>query len=239
MQNRSWRLLDILGETSSFFSSRGLENPRLQAELLLADVLALRRLDLYLQFERQLTAAEVDAYREHVKKRLQRMPVQYITGEAGFRQLTLTVEAGVLIPRPETEVLVEAVLEHLAGCEAPLVLDLGCGSGAIAVAIAHEHATARLVAADLAPEALEATRRNAERSGVGERVTTVCGDLFAPLRAGNMPERFDAVVNCANWEAPSVTSALVGRGDSIIDSSICVAVITGFPAWLHFLMISF
>lgn len=195
MQQKSWKLLDILGETSSFFSSRGLENPRLQAELLLADVLDLRRLDLYLQFERLLTADEVDAYREHVKKRLQRMPVQYITGEAGFRQLTLDVSPEVLIPRPETEVLVGAVLEYLDGRAEPLVLDLGCGSGAIAVSIAHEHATARLVAADVAPRALEATRCNAERSGVGERVETVCGDLFEPLRGGDVPGRFDAIVS--------------------------------------------
>ena len=195
MQQRSWRLLDILGETSSFFSSREIENPRLQAELLLADVLDLRRLDLYLQFERLLTADEVDAYREHVKKRLQRVPLQYITGEAGFRQLMLEVSPGVLIPRPETEVLVEAVLECLDGRTAPRVLDLGCGSGAIALSIAHEHATARLVAADVAPEALETTRRNAERSGVSERVETVCGDLFEPLRRGGVPERFAAIVS--------------------------------------------
>jgi release factor glutamine methyltransferase len=195
MQKRPWRLLDILNETSRFFSSRGLDNARLQAELLLADVLALRRLDLYLQFERVLTPAEVDAYREHVKKRLQRIPVQYITGRAAFRNLELRVSSKVLIPRPETEMVVEVALEQLAGRTEPLILDLGCGSGAIALAIAHELTAARLVAADVSPKALEITCENAERCGVGERLTTLCGDLFAPLRAGGESIRFDAIVS--------------------------------------------
>ena len=195
MQKRSWKLLDILNETSSFFASREIENPRLQAELLLADVLEMRRRDLYLQFERLLTPDEVDGYREHVKKRAQRVPVQYITGEAGFRELMLTVREEVLIPRPETEMLVEVALEFLSSREEPLVLDLGCGSGAIALAIAGEHPTARLVAIDLSGEALAVTRENAERGEMAERVEMLCGDLFAPLRERVEEERFDAIVS--------------------------------------------
>ncbi|MBT4501043.1 MAG: peptide chain release factor N(5)-glutamine methyltransferase [Gemmatimonadetes bacterium] len=195
MQKRSWKLLDILNETSGFFASREIENPRLQAELLLADVLEVRRLDLYLQFERLLTPEEVDGYREHVKKRVQRVPLQYITGEAGFRELTLVVREEVLIPRPETEILVEIALEFLSSREEPLVLDLGCGSGAIALALASEHATARLVGIDLSAEALAVARENAERSEMTERVEMLCGDLFAPLRERAEQERFDAIVS--------------------------------------------
>lgn len=194
MQMRSWKLLDILNQTSSFFSSRGMENARLQAELLLADILGLRRLDLYLQFERQLIPAEVDAYREYVKQRLQNVPLQQITGEAAFRHLTFSVSKEVLIPRPETEILVEVALEYLADQTEPLVLDLGCGSGIIAVSIAHEHPTANLVAIDISEGALEVTRRNAERNGVGERLRVQLGDLFEPLHKDPGPEAFDAIV---------------------------------------------
>jgi len=195
MQKRTWRLLDILDQTSSFFAFKGLENPRLQAELLLADVLGLRRLDLYLQFERRLTTAEVDMYREHVRQRLQSVPVQYITGEAGFRQLTFAVSPEVLIPRPETEILVEVALARLASQPRPLILDLGCGAGVVAVSLAHEHPTARLVATDISPAAVEVTRQNAERSGVGDRLTMLCGDLFEPLQAFPDLERFDAILS--------------------------------------------
>ena len=100
MSGRSWRLLDILENTSRFFASKGLENARLQAELLLAAVLGVKRLDLYLQFERPLHRSEVDRYREYVRQRLQRVPVQYITGVAAFRHLELTRDACGVDPAP-------------------------------------------------------------------------------------------------------------------------------------------
>ena len=181
MTQSSWKLLDILNETSGFFLRKGLDNPRLQAELLLADVLAVRRVDLYLQFERLLTAAEVDAYRGHVRQRAQRRPLQYIVGSVGFRELDLAVREGVLIPRPETEVLVGVVLELLRDQESPRVADLGCGSGAIAIAVASEHGGARVTAVDVDPAAVALTADNAEAAGVAARVQVLQGDLFAPL----------------------------------------------------------
>ena len=124
-----------------------MENARLQAELLLAAVLGVKRLDLYLQFERPLHSSEVDRYREYVRQRLRRVPVQYITGVAAFRHLELTVTPAVLIPRPETEVLVDVALELLpAGGR---VLDLCCGSGAVALSLAQEAAAAEVVATDV------------------------------------------------------------------------------------------
>ena len=188
MSGRSWRLLDILENTSRFFASKGLENARLQAELLLAAVLGVKRLDLYLQFERPLHSSEVDRYREYVRQRLQRVPVQYITGVAAFRQLELTVTPAVLIPRPETEVLVDVALELLpAGGR---VLDLCCGSGAVALSLAQEATVAEVVATDVSAAALEVAKANSQRCGLAERVEWHCGDLFAPLHG---TEPFDLV----------------------------------------------
>ena len=179
MSGRAWRLLDILENTSQFFASKGLENARLQAELLLAAVLGVKRLDLYLQFERPLHRSEVDRYREYVRQRLRRVPVQYITGVAAFRHLELAVTPAVLIPRPETEVLVEVALELLP--EGGRVLDLCCGSGAVALSLAHEAAAAQVAAADVSAAALAAAKGNGLRCGLAERVEWHCGDLFAPL----------------------------------------------------------
>ena len=177
MRQRSWKLLDILEETSRFFEAKDLENPRLQAELLLAAVLDVKRLDLYLQFERPLHTKEVDTYRDYVRQRLQRVPVQYIVGVAAFRHLELSVTPDVLIPRPETEVLVDVALEHLpAGGRA---LDLCCGSGAIALALKQEAAEVEVVATDISEAALAVARANGERCALV--VEWLCGDLFAPL----------------------------------------------------------
>ena len=189
MSGRSWRLLDILENTSRFFASKGLENARLQAELLLAAVLDVKRLDLYLQFERPLHRSEVDRYREYVRQRLQRVPVQYITGVAAFRHLELGVTPAVLIPRPETEVLVDVALELLP--EGGRVLDLCCGSGAVALSLAQEAAATEVAAADVSAAALEVAKVNGQRCGLAERVEWYCGDLFAPL-CGTEP--FDLVV---------------------------------------------
>lgn len=188
MSGRSWRLLDILENTSRFFAAKGLENARLQAELLLAAVLGVKRLDLYLQFDRPLHPSEVDRYREYVRQRLRRVPVQYITGVAAFRHLELAVTPAVLIPRPETEVLVEVALELLP--EGGRVLDLCCGSGAVALSLAQEAASAEVVAADVSAAALEAAKANGQRCGLAGRVEWHCGDLFAPL-CGTEP--FDLV----------------------------------------------
>ncbi len=189
MNQRTWKLLDILEETSRFFDSRGLENGRLQAELLLAAVLDVKRLDLYLQFERPLLTNEVDLYRDYVRQRLQRMPVQYIVGSAAFRDLELSVTPDVLIPRPETEILVEEALQCLP--EGGRALDLCCGSGAIALSLALEMDSARVVAADISEAALRVAKANGERCGLAERVEWFCGDLFAPLVDS---EPFDIVV---------------------------------------------
>jgi len=179
--SRSWKLLEILEETSRFFTDRGIPDARLQAELLLADLLGLKRLDLYLQFDRPLHVEEVDRYRSYVRQRVKRVPLQYIVGTAAFRYLELSVTSDVLIPRPETEILVDIALEKLADLSAPHCLDLCCGSGAIALSLVHEHAEAFVTGSDLSQSAIAVSAANAQKWALEERVEWLCGDLFTTV----------------------------------------------------------
>jgi release factor glutamine methyltransferase len=142
------------------------DTARLDAELLLAHALGLSRIELYTEHDRPLNTAELDAYRAFVSRRSKHEPVAYILGEWGFRGLTLTVDRRALIPRPETEIVVERALAHLRGLDAPRVLDVGAGTGAIALAVADEHPGARVTAIDVSPDALELARENARRTGL-------------------------------------------------------------------------
>ena len=147
--SREWSLLEILNETTDFFLKSGIEEYRLHAELLLADVLGLNRLDLYLQFDRLITKSEVDLYREYVRKRVGGMPVQYVLGKTSFRYLDLVVTPDVLIPRHDTEILVDVALDYVGKLGVPKCLDLCCGSGAIALSIAYECKQAFIVGSDV------------------------------------------------------------------------------------------
>ncbi|HJP34326.1 MAG TPA: peptide chain release factor N(5)-glutamine methyltransferase [Candidatus Latescibacteria bacterium] len=191
-EERTWKLLDLLGEATGFLASKGLESSRLEAECMLAAALDVRRIDLYLQFERVLTAIEVEGFRSLVRQRLTGRPLQYITGDAGFRLLDLQVDERVLVPRPETEILVEEALDFLGEEPTGEILDVGCGSGAIAVSVARECEAARVLATDVSRPALAVARGNAERHGVAERIGFLCGDLLAPLLTG---ARFGAILS--------------------------------------------
>jgi release factor glutamine methyltransferase len=146
------------------------ETGRLDAELLLAHTLGRQRIELYTDFDRPLTAGELDAYRQLVARRSRHEPVAYILGEWGFRRLTLNVDPRALIPRPETEVVVERALSRLAGLERPQALDVGTGTGAIALAIADEHPSASVTAIDVSPDALALAAENAARTGLEIRL---------------------------------------------------------------------
>jgi release factor glutamine methyltransferase len=175
-----------LGEALRLAAARieaaGGATPRLDAELLLASTLGIARTDLYTSFDRTLTAAEVDAFEALVARRARGEPVGYILGEWGFRRLTLCVDRRALIPRPETETVVERALARLRGLEAPRVLDVGTGSGAIALAIAHEHPGSRVVAIDASEQALSLARANVERTGLDIELRR--HDFFTGLPAG-------------------------------------------------------
>ena len=170
-----WTVLKILQWTADYFSGKEIDSARLEAELLLAATLDLDRVGLYVNFERPLNSDELAAFRERVKRRAQREPVQYILGETEFWSLMFNVNPAVLVPRADTEVLVE---EALARIEGPVrVLDVGTGSGAIAIALAHEKPEIEVTALDCSESALEVARDNARRNGVAERVTCLVGDL--------------------------------------------------------------
>ena len=170
-----WTVLKILRWTADYFAGKGIDSSRLEAELLLAATLDLDRVGLYVNFERPLDAAELAAFRERVQRRAQREPVQYILGETEFWSLPFIVSPAVLVPRADTEVLVEEALARLA--DASQLLDVGTGSGAIAIALAHEKPQLLVTALDCSEPALEVARANAERNGVAERVTCLVGDL--------------------------------------------------------------
>jgi len=191
-------VLALLRTTSGFLSERGVAEPRLSAEHLLADALGCRRLDLYLRFDRPVAEPELAAYRAAVRRRVAGEPVPYITGRASFRGLELAVDRSVLIPRPETEILAGETLAWARGetelgrapAEGWSVLDVGTGSGAIALALAAElDGVRRVVGSDRSTAALAVARANAARLGA-ERTAFVAADALDAFR----PRSFDIVV---------------------------------------------
>jgi release factor glutamine methyltransferase len=191
----AWTILRLLSWTSEYFASHDIENPRADAEILLAHSLGLRRIDLYVQHDKPLTSEELTLFRGMVRRRGRREPVAYITGEKEFWSLPLKVTPEVLIPRPETECLVEAALEILSKdktARAGRVLDLGTGSGAIVLSLATERPHDVLVAVERSPAALAIARENAGRHGLASRIRFLKGDWFDPLDQG---ETFDLIVS--------------------------------------------
>jgi len=177
-------LVEVLGKTERWFRDKGVPSPRLDAELLLCHVLGLQRLQVYLQHDRPVTDAELDALRPYVKRRGDREPLAWILGHREFHNIDLLVEPGVLVPRPDTETLVEAALEWIPSDADPVyVADIGSGSGAIGLAVAHERPGVRLYAVDRAPVPLRLTRANVERLGLATRVAVLEGDLLDPIPA--------------------------------------------------------
>jgi len=184
----SWTLLKLLDWTTEFFTGKGIENPRLDAQLLLGHVLRLDRVELYLNFDRPLATEELDTIRPLIKRRGQREPLQYLIGTTEFWSLEFEVTPAVLIPRADTEILIEEALSR-AGEQGSL-LDVGTGSGVIAVSLATELPNWKITALDVSPEALIVATRNAANHGVSDRVEMVQGDLV------RLPEaRYDLIVS--------------------------------------------
>jgi release factor glutamine methyltransferase len=174
-----WTILAVLNWTTQRFAEQGLASPRLDAEVLLAHVLGYERIALYTRFDQPLVEAELTAYRELIRRRLHSEPVAYLTGRKEFWSLPFQVDRRVLIPRPETELLVEKALELTAERPPGALADVGTGSGAIACALKKERPDWRVLATDLAPGALTVARENAARLGLA--VEFLAGDLTAPL----------------------------------------------------------
>jgi len=195
---KAWTIRDLLKVTSDFLKQKDIEAPRLSAEVLLAHILSLNRVELYLRFDQPLHEEEISRYRALVKRRLNREPMQYITGSQEFWSLDFEVGPGVLIPRPESELLVETALSlHRAGriphAGQLRLLDLCTGCGALAVALAREIPDAAVWASDLSGDALATARLNAAKHGVAHRMEFLTGDLCQPARDRNLT--FDLIVS--------------------------------------------
>ncbi|MFW5870161.1 MAG: peptide chain release factor N(5)-glutamine methyltransferase [Candidatus Sumerlaeota bacterium] len=173
---------ELLNRSAAWLERRGCESARLDAELLLAETLGCSRLDLYVQWDRPVTEREKGHYRDLIRRRGDREPVAYILGRKEFYSLEFEVGPGVLVPRPETEFIVDEVLENTEENEEFRVADIGTGSGVIAVAIAVHRPKALVVATDVSAEAIGYARRNTEKHGVADRVGIRQGAFYEPLK---------------------------------------------------------
>lgn len=179
-----WTVRRLLEWTTAFFTRKAVDSPRLSAERLLAHVLQYPRIRLYTDYERPLNDKELSTFRALVQRAAEQEPIEYLTGTSHFFNLEFEVNRDVLIPRPDTETLVENVLQlsrNTAGMEAPRVLDLCTGSGCIAAAIGHHLKNAVVIAVDVCEKAVAIARRNVDRLGLTGRVTVEQGDLYEPL----------------------------------------------------------
>ncbi len=191
-----WTIGALLQWTSNFFTRNNIDEPRLSAELLLAHALGCNRMALYTRYEHVPTTEQTAAFRELVKRRRENTPVAYLIGRTSFFSFDLAVSPAVLIPRPDTETLVEQVIRivrQIPGWETPYILDLGTGSGCIAIALAKSLPGAQLVASDVSPEALTMARANADSLAVADRIRFIQGDLFAPLVQPPTPGAFHVI----------------------------------------------
>ena len=202
-----WTIRKLLTWTTQHFEKREVDAPRLTAEMLLAHVLKTTRVRLYVDIDRPLDKTELTAYRTLIERRLAGEPTQYLTGVREFYNRSFKVDPRVLIPRPETELLVEAALHALPKDAPGTALDVCTCSGCIAISLAAERPQATVFATDLSPDACTLARENAQALGVAERVTVLHGDLYAPLPPD---ARFDVVVSnppyIASREIPTLSA---------------------------------
>ncbi|MGQ0507871.1 MAG: peptide chain release factor N(5)-glutamine methyltransferase [Myxococcaceae bacterium] len=197
-----WTLRKLLTWTSSHFEKKGIDSPRLTAEILLAHLLKLNRVQLYIQLDKPLSKPELATFRALIERRIAGEPTQYLTGYKDFYNRRFTVDARVLIPRPETELLVDAVLRHLPKAQPAQVLDLCAGSGCVGLSIAGERPQVSVTATELSPDAAAVARLNAEQLKLP--LTLLEGDLFSPLPQGAL---FDVIVS----NPPYVRSAEIAK----------------------------
>jgi len=198
----TWTLLRLLRWTTNFFDEKGIDNPRLDAELLLAHCLELDRVGLYLNYDRPLSADDLDTIRPLVKRRGQREPLQYLMGSTEFWSLKFKVTPDVLIPRGDTEILVEEALSHAA--ETGDLLDVGTGSGAIVISLATELSDWQLTGLDISPQALRVARENVENHQLVQQIKLVEGNL------AELPQQqYDLIVSNPPYIASSEWDGLM------------------------------
>lgn len=200
----AWTVLRLVRWSGDYLEGKGVEAGRRDAEHLLASSLGMSRLDLYLQFDRPLTPEELGAFKPLLLRRAEREPLQHVLGSTGFRELELRVDARALVPRPETEELVEAVLEWVGAEERPepTALDVGTGGGAVALSLALEGPFGKVVGTDPSPDALELAAENREAADLEDVVELRAGSLYEPVAPG---ERFRVLVSNPPY---------IGRGEA-------------------------
>lgn len=205
-QELSWTIRRLIQWGSGWLLKQDIEQPRLDVELLLADSLGLTRMELFLDMERPLDQVELAAFKSRIKRRAEREPVAYILGKRDFWKHSFTVGPAVLIPRPETETLIESVLSIYDDREQPLnILDVGVGSGAILFSLLVEFGNAKGVGVDISPAALAVAEKNRDRLELGNRATLLNGDLTTPLAPDS---KFDLIVSNPPYIASTILSQL-------------------------------
>lgn len=207
MANGQQTVLEILNKTTAFFQKKGVPDPRLDAQYILAHGLGMKnRMDLYLNFEKPLTAAELDVLRPLVARRANREPLQHIVGDTSFRGFRIKCDPRALIPRPETEELVDLAKSRLEGIENPFIVEVGTGTGAIAISCAKEITGARVLATDISAEALSLAKENAEINQLASAANTLQfaqGDLLDAVTAD--------VLTCAGIAADAKINCLIAN----------------------------
>lgn len=187
--------LEILNQAVEKLRSEGIDRPRTNAELLLEAVLNVKKIDLYLNRDLILTPQQIEKYNQFIQERISGKPVQYIIGRTEFFGLEFEVNENVLIPRPETETLVEIVIARLRNSPQAKIIDLGTGSGAIAISLAKNLKDSFIFATDISADALTVAKTNAKKHSVEKRIDFLCGDLFEPLKNKNLEGSIDCVVS--------------------------------------------
>ena len=196
LAENTWTIMRLVQWTQGYFKRKDVDSPRLSAEVLLAHLLGYDRVKLYTNFDEVVADDRLASFRELVLKRGRGVPVKYLTGHAEFMSLDFIVTPDVLIPRPETELLVEKVLEFASDIPEPVIAEIGTGCGNIAVSLAVNLPGARIWATDISQKALTVAERNAERASVAEPIEFLCGHLYEPLTDSGSGGKFDII--CSN-----------------------------------------
>lgn len=184
MAEEIWTIGKILKWTEEYFAKAGIDTPRLDGEVLLCHVLNKERIHLYVHFDQPLNPSELAQYKEYIRQRVRHKPVAYIVGHKDFMGLDFKVTEDTLIPRPDTEILVEAVISRLktTGDNGGTIADIGTGTGAICLSLLNYLSSLKAVTVDISEKALEVARDNAQRLGLSDRIEFFQGDLLEPIK---------------------------------------------------------
>jgi release factor glutamine methyltransferase len=195
MNTKQWRLAELIQTSTEFLKKNQIENARLNAEILLGQSLGMERVDLYLNYDRPLSSAELNDYRKLIRRRISREPLQYILGETEFMSLKFYVQPGTLIPRADTEILVERVIKTYRNSGEKWILDIGTGSGNISVSLAYYLPDVRIVGIDVSWDALKVAKKNIKKYSLENRVFLLHSDVTSSQFSSSFKGKFDCIVS--------------------------------------------